>query len=125
MFDTLTTEEKVLGGGLLLGLGLLAFVKPARNAVGLADREQSFKTSFSRNSFKRKNRQNTTVKRKPYIRYEIGNINNNGKFEVWKHSQDKNKIMEMFKNYDYKDSNVKVRRARQSAMGGKTFFTFI
>jgi hypothetical protein len=38
MFDTLTTEEKVLGGGVLLGLGLLAFVKPARNAVGLADR---------------------------------------------------------------------------------------
>jgi hypothetical protein len=43
MFDTLTTEEKVLGGGVLLGLGLLAFVKPARNAVGLADREQSRK----------------------------------------------------------------------------------
>jgi hypothetical protein len=41
MFDTLTTEEKVLGGGVLLGLGLLAFVKPARNAVGLADRVKS------------------------------------------------------------------------------------
>jgi len=37
MFGTLTNEEKIVGAITLGGLALLAFVKPARQAVGLSD----------------------------------------------------------------------------------------
>ncbi len=38
MFETLTKEEKIVGAITLGGLALLAFVKPARQAVGLSDK---------------------------------------------------------------------------------------
>jgi esterase/lipase len=37
MFETLRTEEKIAGAIVIGGLAILAFVKPARKAVGLSD----------------------------------------------------------------------------------------
>lgn len=47
MFETLTKEEKIVGAITLGGLALLAFVKPARQAVGLSDK-MGKKTPFEK-----------------------------------------------------------------------------